>query len=83
MNLYLTIINKANPAKIEKAVSEVKRMVRMPEEDIKNPLTRLAEEIKKKTKKKNRCNDEEDAQSDATQLEENIKDTIKRNVLKY
>ena len=83
MNLYLTIISKAIPAKIEKAVSEVNRMVCMPEEDSKNPLTRLAEEIKKKTKKKNRCNDEEDAQPDATELEENIKDTIKRNVLKY
>ena len=33
-------------------MSEVNRMVRMPEEDSKNPLTRLAEEIKKKTKKK-------------------------------
>ena len=64
-------------------MSEVNRMVRMPEEESKNPLTRLAEEIKKKTKKKNCCNDEEDAQSDATELEENIKDTIKRNVLKY
>ena len=83
MNLYLTIISKANPAKSKRVVSEVKRMVRMPEEESKNPLTRLAEEIKKKTKKKNRCNDEEDAQPDATELEENIKDTIKRNVLKY
>ena len=58
-------------------------MVRMPEEESKNPLTRLAEEIKKKTKKKNGCNDEEDAQPNATELEENIKDTIKRNVLRY
>ena len=58
-------------------------MVRMPEEESKNPLTRLAEEIKKKAKKKNRCNDEEDEKSDATELEKNIKDTIKRNVLKY
>lgn len=58
-------------------------MVRMPEEESKNPLTRFAEEIKKKTKRKNSCNDEEDAKSDATELEENIKDTIKRNVLKY
>jgi hypothetical protein len=33
--------------------------------------------------KKSSCHDEEDAQSDATELEENIKDTIKRNVLKY
>ena len=64
-------------------MSEVNRMVRMPEEDSKNPLTRLAEEIKKKAKKKNSCNDEEEAQSDATELEEDIKDTIKRNVLKY
>jgi hypothetical protein len=64
-------------------VSEENRMVRMPEEESKNPLTRLAEEIKKKTKKKNSCNDEEDVQSDATELEENIKDTIKRNVIKY
>ena len=64
-------------------MSEVKRMVRMPEEESKNPLTRLAEEVKKKTKKKNSFNDEEDAQSDATELEENIKDTIKRNVLRY
>ena len=83
MNLYLTIISKVIPAKIEKAVSEVNRMVRMPEEESKNPLTRLAEEIKKKTKKKNRCNDEEGAKSDATELEENIKDTIKRNILRY
>ena len=83
MNLHLAIISKAIPARNERAVSEVKRMARMPEDESKNPLTRLAEEIKKKTKKKNRCNDEEDAQSDATQLEENIKDTIKRNVLKY
>lgn len=58
-------------------------MVRMPEKEGKNPLTRLAEEIKKKAKKKNSCNDEEEAQSDTTELEENIKDTIKRNVLKY
>ena len=58
-------------------------MVRMPEEESKNPLTRLAEEIKKKTKKKNSFNDEEDAQANATELEENIKDTIKRNVLRY
>ena len=58
-------------------------MVRMPDEESKNPLTRLAEEIKKKAKKKNGCNDEEDAQPDATELEENIKDTIKRNVIKY
>ena len=58
-------------------------MVRMPEEESKNPLTRLAEEIKKKSKRKNSCNDKEDAQADATELEENIKDTIKRNVLKY
>ena len=64
-------------------MSEVKRMVRMPEEESKNPLTRLAEEVKKKTKKKNSFNDEEDAQSDATELEENIKNTIKRNVLRY
>ena len=83
MNLYLTIISKAIPTKIEKAVSEVNRMVRMPEEDSKNPLTRLAEEIKKKAKKKNCCNDEEDAQPDATELEEKINNTIKRNVLKY
>ena len=82
MNLHLAIISKANPAKSKRVVSEVNRMVRMPEEDSKNPLTRLAEEIKKKTKKKNGCNDE-DVQSDATELEENIKDTIKRNVLKY
>ena len=33
--------------------------------------------------KKSSCHDEEDAQSDATELEENIKDTIKRNVLRY
>ena len=58
-------------------------MVRMPEEESKNPLTRLAEEIKKRSKKKNGCNDEEEEQPDATELEENIKDTIKRNVLKY
>lgn len=58
-------------------------MVRMPEEERKNPLTRLAEEIKKKTKKKNDCNDETEEQPDATDLEENIKDTIKRNVLRY
>lgn len=64
-------------------MSEVNRMVRMPEEESKNPLTRLAEEIKKKTKKKNGCNDEEDVQSDATELEEKINNTIKRNVLKY
>ena len=64
-------------------MSEVKRMVRMPEEESKNPLTRLAEEIKKKAKKKHSCNDEDEAQSDATELEEDIKDTIKRNVLKY
>ena len=83
MNLYLTIISKAIPTKIEKVVSEVNRMVRMPEEESKNPLTRLAEEIKKKTKKKYSCDDEEDAQSDVTKLEEKIKDTIKRNVLKY
>lgn len=83
MNLYLAIISKANPAKNERVVSEVNRMVRMPEEDSKNPLTRLAKEIEKKTKKKNRCNDEEEAQSGATELEEEIKDTIKRNVLKY
>ncbi len=79
MNLHLAIISKDISAKNENAVSEVKRMVRMPEEDSKNLLTRLAEEIKKK----NRCNDEEEAQSDATELEEDIKDTIKRNVLKY
>ena len=58
-------------------------MVRMPEEESKNPLTRLAEEIKKKSKKKNNCNDEAEEQSDAAELEENIKDTIKRNVLRY
>ena len=58
-------------------------MVRMPEAESKNPLTRLAEEIKKKSKRKNGCNDKEDAQADATELEENIKGTIKRNVLKY
>ena len=83
MNLHLAIISKANPAKSKRVVSEVKCMVRMPEEESKNPLTRLAEEIKKKTKKKNDCNGEEDAQSDATELEENIKDTIQRNVIKY
>ena len=83
MNSHLAIISKANPAKNERVVSEVNRMVRMPEEDSKNPLTRLAEEIKKKAKKKNSCDDEEDVQFDATELEENIKDTIKRNVLKY
>ena len=83
MNLHLAIINKDIFAKNEKVVSEVNRMVRMPEEESKNPLTRLAEEIKKKTKKKNGCSDEENAQSDATELEENIKDTIKRNVLRY
>ena len=83
MNSHLAIISKTNPAKNDRAVSEVKRMVRMPEEESKNPLTRLAEEVKKKTKKKNSFNDEEDAQSDATELEENIKDTIKRNVLRY
>ena len=58
-------------------------MVRMPEEESKNPLTRLAEEIKKKSKRKNSCNDKEDAQADATELKENIKGTIKRNVIKY
>ena len=64
-------------------VSEVKRMVRMPEEESKNPLTCLAEEIKKKTKRKNSCNDAAEEQPDETELEENIKNTIKRNVLKY
>ena len=83
MNSHLAIISKTNPAKNDRVVSEVKRMVRMPEEESKIPLTRLAEEIKKKAKKKNSCNDEEEAQSDATELEEDIKDTIKRNVLKY
>ena len=83
MNLHLAIISKAIPARNERAVSEVNRMVRMPEKERKNPLIRLAEEIKKKAKKKNSCDDEEESQSDATQLEENIKDTIKRNVLKY
>lgn len=83
MNSHLAIISKTNPAKNDRVVSEVKHMVRMPEEESKNPLTRLAEEIKKKTKKKNDCNGEEDAQSDATELEENIKDTIQRNVIKY
>lgn len=83
MNLHLAIINKDISAKNEKVVSEVNRMVRMPEEESKNPLTRFAEEIKKKTKKKNGCNGEEEAQSDATELEEKIKDTIKRNVIKY
>ena len=83
MNSHLAIISKTNPAKNDRVVSEVKHMVRMPEEESKNPLTRLAEEIKKKTKIKNDRNGEEDAQSDATELEENIKDTIKRNVLKY
>ena len=83
MNLHFAITSKANLAKRKRVVSEVKCMVRMPEEESKNPLTRLAEEIKKKTKKKNDCNGEEDAQFDATELEEKIKDTIKRNVLKY
>ena len=83
MNLHFAITSKANLAKRKRVVSEVKRMVRMPEEDSKSPLTRLAEEIKKKAKKKNSCDDEEESQSDATQLEENIKDTIKRNVIKY
>ena len=83
MNSHLAIISKTNPAKNDRVVSEVKHMVRMPEEESKNPLTRLAEEIKKKTKKKNGCNDEEDVQSDATELEEKINNTIKRNVLKY
>lgn len=83
MNSHLAIISKTNPAKNDRVVSEVKHMVRMPEEESKNPLTRLAEEIKKKTKIKNDRNGEEDAQSDATELEENIKDTIKRNILKY
>ena len=83
MNLHFAITSKANLAKRKRVVSEVKRMVRMPEEESKNPLTRLAEEIQKKAKKKNSCNDEEEAQSDATELEEDIKDTIKRNVLKY
>ncbi len=83
MNLHLAIINKDISAKNEKVVSEVNRMVRMPEEESKNPLTRLAEEIKKKTKKKYSCDDEEDAQSDATELEEKINNTIKRNVIKY
>ena len=83
MNSHLAIISKTNPAKNDRVVSEVKHMVRMPEEESKNPLTRLAEEIKKKTKKKNRCNDEEDAQSEATELEEKINNTIKRNVIKY
>ena len=58
-------------------------MVRMPEEESKNPLTRLAEELKKKSKKKNDCNDEAEEQPDAMELEENIKDTIKRKVLRY
>ena len=83
MNSHLAIISKTNPAKNDRVVSEVKHMVRMPEEESKNPLTRLAEEIKKKAKKKNDYNGEEDAQSDATELEENIKDTIQRNVIKY
>ena len=83
MNLHLAIISKANPAKSKRVVSEVKRMVRMPEEESKNPLTRLAEEIKKKAKKKNSCDDEAEEQPNATELEEDIKDTIKRNVLKY
>lgn len=83
MNLHLAIINKDIFAKNEKVVSEVNRMVRMPEEESKNPLTRLAEEIKKKAKKKNSCDDEEDEKSDATELEEKINNTIKRNVIKY
>ena len=83
MKLHFAVTIKAIPDKNEKVVSEVNRMVRMPEEESKNPLTRLAEEIKKRSKKKNGCNDEEEEQPDATELEENIKDTIKRNVLKY
>ena len=58
-------------------------MVRMPDEESKNPLTRLAEEIKKKSKKKNDDNDAAEEQPDETELEENIKDTIKRNVVRY
>ena len=58
-------------------------MVRMPEEESKNPLARFAEELKKKSKKTNDCDDEAEEQSDATDVEENIKDTIKRNVLRY
>ena len=58
-------------------------MVRMPDEESKNPLTRLAEEIKKKSKKKNGCNGAAEEQPDETELEENIKDIIKRNVPRY
>ena len=83
MNLHFAITSKSISARNERAVSEVNLMVRMPEEERKNPLTRLAEELKKKSKKKNDCNDEAEEQSDATELEENIKDTIKRNVLRY
>ena len=66
-----------------KVKSEVKRMVRMPDEESKNPLIRLAEEIKKKSKKKNGCKDAAEEQPDETELEENIKDIIKRNVPRY
>ncbi len=58
-------------------------MVRMPDEESKNPLNRLAEEIKKKSKKINGCKDAAEEQPDETELEENIKDIIKRNVPRY
>lgn len=54
-------------------------MVRMPEEKTKNHLHVLS----RKSKRENGCSDEAEEQADETELEENIKDSIKRNVLKY
>lgn len=59
-------------------------MVRMPDEESKNPLTKIASILKKKPGKKNGADGgESENKSDAQREEEKIKEIIRRNVVKH
>lgn len=59
-------------------------MVRMPDDESKNPLTKLSSILKKKPgQKKEADGGEGDNESDAQREEEKIKEIIRRQVVKY
>ena len=59
-------------------------MVRMPDEERKNPMTKLSSILKKKPGQKNEADGGEDEnESDVQREEEKIKEIIRRNVVKH
>jgi len=59
-------------------------MIRMPDKESKNPLTKIASILKRKPGQKNEADGGEgENESDARLEEEKIKEIIKRNIVRY